>query len=161
MLQKMDDDMIQVPVRYALDVDTWQIMTDSPAVHEKLVVLPDNLKGARWISKTKQMQDFQFTEDMMFQGSFYMMSRKLWDRLGGLQTRGYGEFAQEAVELSLRSWDLGAKVWKNKTTWYAHKHRKFGRHKVVGKTREANRFSFNHWKDTDTLKNYLEYFGAN
>ena len=67
-------------------------------------------------------------ETMLFQGSCYLMSRKHWDWLGGLQEEGYGSFAQEAVEVCLKTWLGGGKVIVNKNTWYAHKHRSFGRH---------------------------------
>ena len=82
---------------------------------------------------------------MIFQGSFYLMSRKHWDFLGGLQVEGYGEFAQEATELALKTWLSGGKVMVNKNTWYAHKHRKFGRVRSPWGTKEGNRYSKDFW----------------
>ena len=84
---------------------------------------------------------------MLFQGSCYVMSCKHWERLGGLNEDGYGPFAQEAVELSLKTWLGGGKVMVNKSTWYAHKHRKFGR--VLSPTsrqvKDGNAYSKDFW----------------
>jgi hypothetical protein len=55
------------------------------------------------------------------------MSRARWNWLGELQEEGYGTFTQEPIELALKTWLGGGKVMVNKKTWYAHKHRKFGR----------------------------------
>ena len=66
-------------------------------------------------------------ETMVMQGSCYLMSRKHWDWLGGLQEFGYGSLMQEAEEVALKTWLGGGKVMVNKLTWYAHKHRKFKR----------------------------------
>ena len=84
---------------------------------------------------------------------FYLLSRKHWDWLGGLQEEGYGPFAQEAIEIGLKTWLGGkGKVMVNKNTWYAHKHRLFKRFVSPYGVLEGNKYSKdfwmnNRWKD--------------
>ena len=50
------------------------------------------------------------------------MQTKHFDRLGGLNSHGYGTFAEEPQELGLKT-QLGpwqGKIMRNKKTWYAH-----------------------------------------
>src|SRR3989338_2631594 len=57
------------------------------------------------------------------------------------------KLSQEAIEIALKTWLGGGKVMVNKKTWYAHKHRKFGRISPV-KNYEidaGNRYSQDYW----------------
>ena len=70
-----------------------------------------------------ERQKGDIVEDMGFQGSCWFMHRKHFtDRLGPMDSYGYGTFGEEAVELGLKTqlgpWE-GA-VMRNKKTWYAH-----------------------------------------
>lgn len=160
LLKDIKKDQIVVPIRYELDVDKWKVMLDNPIVCERLAVTKDKIGGVRWVSRTRETQDQMIVEDMVFQGSFYMMSRRHWENIDGLQTEGYGEFAQEAIELALKTWEVGGRVIKNKNTWYAHKHRKFGRTYAPPGTRDGVAYSLNKWRNSDTLNSYLEYFNV-
>lgn len=129
LLSNIKDNWVVIPRRYKLDVKNWVICEDDkePIDCDKLVVGPDKIGGMDWKSRTKERKDVLLDETMVFQGSCWIMSRKHWDFMGGLQETGYGTFAQEAIEIALKTWLGGGQVMVNKTTWYAHKHRKFGR----------------------------------
>jgi len=121
-------------------------MEDKPVDYERLVVdNPHKIGGATWRSRSKERKAYSLDETMVFQGSCYVMSRKHWDWLGGLQTEGYGEFAQEAVEIALKTWLGGNKVMVNKDVWYAHKHRKFGRALAPSGVKAGNAYSRDFW----------------
>lgn len=126
LLADIKDNWVVVPRRYNLDVERWEIMGE-PIDYERLAIRPEKIGGVRWPGRTKRNKNILIDETMVFQGSCYFMSKKHWDWLGGLQEEGYGPFANEAVEIALKTWLGGGKVVINKKTWYAHKHRKFGR----------------------------------
>ena len=146
LLSKIEDNWIVVPRRYNLDVKKWAIFDEPPVDYDRLVIdKPEKIGGVRWRQRAKERKNVLIDETMIFQGSFYLMSRKHWDRLSGLQTEGYGEFTQEAVELALKTWLGGGKVMVNKTTWYAHKHRKFKRVISPYGVNEGNKYSQDYW----------------
>jgi hypothetical protein len=84
---------------------------------------------------------------MVIQGSFYLLHKDHWQRIGPLDEYNYGPFTQEGVEIALKTWLGGGKVMVNKQAWYAHKHRSFGR--VVSPrgedVRRGNAFSRDYW----------------
>ena len=128
LLTGMQDNWVVIPRRYKLDTDKWEIMDEPPIDYEKLFIdRPDKIGGVYWTGRRIQRADVMIDETMAFQGSCWLMSRKHWDWLGGLQEEGYGTFTQEPIEIALKTWLGGGQVMVNKLTWYAHKHRKFGR----------------------------------
>lgn len=146
LLSKIKDNWIVVPRRYNLDVEKWVIFDEPPVDYDRLVIDKlEKIGGVRWRQQAKERKNLLIDETMVFQGSCYLMSRKHWDWLGGLRTEGYGEFAQEAVELALKTWLGGGKVMVNKTTWYAHKHRKFKRIVNPYGINEGNKYSQDYW----------------
>jgi glycosyltransferase involved in cell wall biosynthesis len=148
LLSNIEDNWVVIPRRYFLDTEKWELMDDKPVDYDKLTVFPDKLSGVRWPSRTRQRANKMLDETMVFQGSCWIMSRKHWDWLGGLSEVGYGTFAQEPIEIALKTWLGGGKVMVNKHTWYAHKHRKFGRTVPPCSSREireANIYSRDFW----------------
>lgn len=128
VLSEINDNWVVVPRRYALNPETWELTDDPPVDYERLVInQPDKIGGTKWRSRTRERKNVLLDENMVFQGSCWFMSRKHWDLLEGLQTEGYGTFTQEPIEIALKTWLGGGRVMVNKKTWYAHKHRKFGR----------------------------------
>jgi len=128
LLSSIEDNWIVTPRRYKLDTDQWVLYDEPPIDYEKLIInRPDRICGVPWNSRALERKEILLDETMVFQGSCYVLSRKHWDRLGGLSEEGYGTFTQEPVEICLKTWLGGGKVMINKTTWYAHKHRNFGR----------------------------------
>jgi len=144
----IEDNWVVVPRRYTLNPDTWELTDDPPVDYERLVInQPDKIGGTKWRSRARERGKILIDENMVFQGSCWFMSRKHWDWLGGLQTEGYGTFTQEPIEIALKTWLGGGRVMTNKKTWYAHKHRKFGR--TVGQSgteiKNGNLYSKDFW----------------
>ncbi|OGH16338.1 MAG: hypothetical protein A3C30_03095 [Candidatus Levybacteria bacterium RIFCSPHIGHO2_02_FULL_40_18] len=141
-----DDHWVMIPRRYKLDVEKWEVINEPPIDYEKLVVRPEKISGVYWSGRREQRKNIMLDETMVFQGSFYLMSRKHWDWLGGLQEEGYGPFAQEAIEIALKTWLGGkGKVITNKNTWYAHRHRDFRRAAKPWGISEGNAYSKDFW----------------
>lgn len=151
LMEHIEDDWIVTPVRYRLDVDKWEICADEPTpiIYERLEInQPDKIGGVEWRSRKRGREDVKIDENMLFQGSCWLMSRKHFDWLGGEQEEGYGTFTQEPVELALKTWLGGGKVMINKNTWYAHKHRKHGRtYSALGnnEVKDGNAYSRDFW----------------
>ncbi len=155
LLEHIEDNWIVIPRRYKLDVEKWEIMDEPPIDYDRLLIdRPDKLTGVYWTKSRLARTDVAIDETMVFQGSCYCMSRTHWDWLGGLHEEGYGPFAQEAIELALKTWLGGGKVMVNKNTWYAHKHRKFGR--VVSprssEVNAGNKYSQDFWLNNRKIK---------
>lgn len=150
LLSSIENNWVVIPRRYKLDTDKWVICEDDrePIDYERLVITePDRICGQQWFSRAKERKNVLIDENMVFQGSCWVMSRKHWDFLGGLQEEGYGTFTQEPIEIALKTWLGGGKVMTNKNTWYAHQHRKFGRTHVMSSTevRAGNSYSRDFW----------------
>lgn len=150
-LLPIEDNWVVTPVRYRLDVDNWEICKDepNPIVYERIDIgNPDKISGVEWRSRKRDRENILVDENMIFQGSCWMMSRKHWDWLGGLHEEGYGTFANEPIEIALKTWLGGGKVMVNKNTWYAHKHRKYGRTYSAFRNNEiqnGNKYSRDFW----------------
>lgn len=159
LLDVIEDNWIIIPKRYNLDVEKWKTI-GNPIEYERIAVIPEKMGGVRWPQRSESRNKYRIDETMVFQGSFYCMSRNHWNNLGGLQVEGYGEFAQEALELSLNTWKMGGRVMVHKDTWYAHKHRKFGRvAKVPSQSiKDGNQYALDTWLDSDTFKKLNERF---
>ncbi len=148
LLSQIEDDWIVTPRRFKLDTDKWQLIDEPPIDYERLITdRPDKIGGVHWSKRAEERKNILIDETMVFQGSCWVMSRKHWDWLGGLHEEGYGTFAQEALEVCLKTWLGGGKVMVNKNTWYAHKHRKFGRtYRTNSPEIEAgNKYSMDFW----------------
>lgn len=168
LLATIEDNWVVVPRRYKLDTEKWEVMDEPPIDYERLVTdRPDKIGGVHWSRRVIERKDKLIDETMVFQGSCYVMSRKHWNFLGGLQQQGYGSFAQEAIEISLKTWLSGGRVMVNKNTWYAHKHRKFGRpYRTNSPEIEAgNKYAMDFWlnnrweKRTHDLEWLMKRFG--
>ncbi len=170
ILSDIEDNWVVVPRRYKLDTNKWIICEDDtePIDYEKLITNdPERIYGQQWPSRAKKNKDILVDENMIFQGSCWIMSRKHWDWLGGLSEVGYGTFIQEPTEIALKTWLGGGKVMVNKKTWYAHQHRRFGRtHQVASaEVKVGNDYSRDFWLNdrwTNRIHDfswYLERFG--
>lgn len=148
-LLPIEDNWVVSPVRYKLDVETWEVLPEPPIVYERIVIdRPDKIGGVEWRSRKRGRENILVDENMVFQGSCWVMSRTHWNRLGGLSEVGYGTFTQEPLEIALKTWLGGGKVMVNKNTWYAHKHRKFGRtYSALGndEVKNGNAYSRDYW----------------
>lgn len=149
LLSDIEDNWVVIPRRYKLDTNKWVICEDDskPIDYEKLIVDPNRIYGQQWPSRAEKRKDVLIDDNMLFQGSCWVMSRKHFDWLGGLQEEGYGTFVLEPLEIALKTWLGGGRVVVNKKTWYAHQHRKFGRtHQVPDKDFLAsNAYALDFW----------------
>jgi len=121
LVSRCEDNWVVVAGRYTLDLDT---MTPKPRrvdyhylscpwTHPKSFMM----QSCPWISRTESKSDIEMDDLMCFQGSMWMMSRKHWDWLGGLETDlTYAEHH----EISMKTWLGGGRVVINKEAWYAH-----------------------------------------
>jgi glycosyltransferase involved in cell wall biosynthesis len=130
LIADAEDDMVVVPRRYRLDPEKWEIIEDGrPPIDYMFIDYPyykpfdatQGLHGAEW--KQPEREDILIDDLMTFQGSAYFMSKKHWERLGGMSTALYGRFTHEAQEISNKTWLGGGRCVVNKKTWYAHLHK--------------------------------------
>jgi len=150
MLENYQPNTIMTALRHALDPDKWEVMPGDPIGYEKLVIHEGvKFAGVRWRNRDIARKDVLVDETMMMQGSFWMMSREWWDKIGGLSASEYGPFGQEMIELGFKTWSNGGKLMLNKKTWYAHKHRTFGRTWGFGpkKAEPGRKYALSKWQE--------------
>lgn len=134
-----EDNWIVIPRRFRLDAENWTLGdTHKLPIDYEFLNWPHwnkeevGLHGNVWNQRTQERMDkpeYMIDDNMSFQGSFWFMTKKHWNWLGGMSEVGYETFVQEAQELGLKTWLGGGRVVTNKHTWYAHLHkgRKYGR----------------------------------
>lgn len=150
LLASAQKDWVVVPRRYQLDPVRWCIYDGdtTPIDYERLDIShPEKIGGVTWRSRRNERAEINLDETMVIQGSFYLMHRDHWSRIGPLDEANYGPFTQEGIEIALKTWLGCGKVMVNKQAWYAHKHRRFGR--VVAPraedVRRGNAYSQDFW----------------
>src|SRR3990167_2890735 len=135
--------------RYFLDSIKWEIM-DIPYVDNEKLIIQNNKKfsGIKWPERDKVNKDKMIDETMAMQGSMWVMNRKWWDIIGELQTKGYGSLYQDSHEMVFKTWKAGGKLMVNKNTWFAHRHRSFGRtHQHKQSDIDGWTYALNLWRD--------------
>lgn len=126
----LQDLQIVIPRRKRLDADNWMIQdVGKPDIDlhylSSPLTNPDgfSMHGAIWPQQDRQRLGILIDETPSFQGSFWMMHRNHWGRLGGMSEVGYGGFTQEPQEIGMKTWLGGGDIVVNKKTWYAHLHK--------------------------------------
>jgi glycosyltransferase involved in cell wall biosynthesis len=136
LLRDIEDNWIVIPRRDRLDAENWcRQDVGKPPIDLHYLSCPltnldgFSMHGAIWKERDRQRLDVPIDETPSFQGSFWMMSRRHWDWLGGMSEEGYGGFTQEPQEIGLKTWLGGGQVMVNKNTTYLHLHkgRTYGR----------------------------------
>jgi glycosyltransferase involved in cell wall biosynthesis len=131
LTKRFKDNWIVYPKRYYLDVEKWEIMRDiEPNLYNKLIIdrTHNKFAGLNWKSREKGREHKEIDESMAMQGSCWIMKRNWWDKvIGDLQSEGWGTHYSDSHEMVFKTWKAGGKLMVNKTTWHAHKHRKFSR----------------------------------
>lgn len=131
------EDTVVIPRRWRLDADEWKLTTDlgdhRGPVDYMYIAYPYErpfdktcgLHGAEWRQQQLDKQDILIDDTPSMQGSCYFTTRKYWDKIlpKGLKPTNYGQFTQEAQEITLTAWLSGGRVIVNKKTWYAHMHK--------------------------------------
>jgi glycosyltransferase involved in cell wall biosynthesis len=150
LLEKIEDNWVVVPRRYYLDTEKWEVMNVRPVDYQKFIYhQPTNrITAQEWINREKERENILIDENIIFQGSCWLMSRKHWDNvIKRLEDENYGPIAHESVEIAMKTFTSGGKVMVNKKTWYAHQHRKFGSSSGLESRRKGYDYTFEHWKD--------------
>lgn len=176
-----DDDWLAVPRRYALNGNEWKL--GYGPMDYLYLTYPYNMDdqfgfgfhGKKWRGEhgfTGGYYDMEkirkkiLIDDMLtFQGSCWFMPRKLFFKIGMMQTEGYIDH-QEAQELGFKVWLSGGRCVVNKKTWYAHLHKgnQYGRgyhllkHKMIkSQVYSADLWLNNKWsQQTTSLKSLIE-----
>ena len=157
-----EDNWLVIPRRYRLDADNWKIIEDGrpPIDYMYLENRDGYLHGEIWKERTEERKDILIDDLMTFQGSCWFLKKKFWETIGPMDDANYGPFANEAQELSLKTWLTGGRVVVNKKTWYAHWHRD---RRGYGFTNEQQRkfnedvakgraYCYNYWINTKDYK---------
>ena len=115
--------------QFYLDVKKWEVMDLPPVDHQKLVIDGGKkFSGKRWEERDVAMKDSMISETMAMQGSMWIMPKKWWDDvIVELDTEIYGQLIQDSHEMVFKTWKAGGHLMLNKNTWFAHRHRSFGR----------------------------------
>ena len=125
-----------------------------PVDYEKLKIRyidgkPYKFEGQVWHTRTRERKDVMIDETMAMQGSCWVMPKSWWEKIGELETEGYGPMYQDSHEMVFKTWKLGGKLMVNKNTWFAHKHVSFPRtHQYNSKDYEpCLQFTLEKWRD--------------
>ena len=129
----LEDNWVQVPRRYSLDVESWKINESRPFRDYYYLCYPGKGKnrdggmhGVEWWDRQNERSSAEFDVDdtPSMQGSCWFMTKNHFDNfLCGLNEEGYGQFAQESQEIGNKTWLGGGALKVNKKTWYAHLHK--------------------------------------
>ena len=173
LIESHQPEWIQVPRRYALDAEKWAIeeRTDGKyPVCQMFTDFPTKYKphdagthGVPWTSKRDETKDQDLVESPSIQGSCWFMEKEYFKKLNLMDETGYGSFAQEAQEISLKCWLSGGKVMINKKTFYSHLHKgsRYGRmYKMPGGIVEADAWVARHWVNNEepNMKHTFKWF---
>lgn len=168
LIKDHQDNWIQIPRRYKLDEATWTVDRSKFTDYEYWIwpgrYNPIALHGFRWPERAEVRANIMIDDTLTFQGSFWLMTRKHWDRNKFMTDPGYGTLsAQEATYLGNATWLSGGRVVVNKNTWYAHLHKPKGTrgyHMDMAAQRDCYRYSYDHWvnKNKDGFIKLIEHF---
>ncbi len=153
LTERLEDNWIVYPTRYALDTEKWEVMKDiEPNIYNKLIIDESRHKwsGVNWKSREAQRTHKPIDRSMAMQGSCWIMKKSWWDKvIVRLDSDGYGTHYGDSHEMVFKTWQAGGHLMVNKNTWYAHKHRSFSRTHNYGETeaRPGWDYSINLWKD--------------
>lgn len=156
----IEDNWVVIPRRYALNPDEWKIeeRTDNKYPIDYMSLCypqlgkshDDGFHGIEWRQRREERKDLQYDIDNTpsMQGSSWFMTKDYFNKLNLMDATGYGQFSQEAQEITLKTWLSGGSVKVNKKTYYAHLHKgnHYGRfYKMPGGTVEGSNWSSIHW----------------
>ncbi len=162
LIDNHQSNWVQIPRRYALDAENWQIeeRTDNKYPIDYMYIdFPrkgkahdDGMHGVPWRARRETHSHLEIDDTPSMQGSCYFMTRDHFTNfLGGMSEVGYGQFSQEAQEIGFKTWLGGGAVKVNKKTWYAHLYKgtRYGRFYSVPNfnkyTKEASEWSADYW----------------
>lgn len=146
ILESIEDNWIVAPVRYDLNIDTWEVEGE-PRTYEKLIIGKAKGYGRKfaahhWPEREEARADIAVDETMAMQGSCWFMSKKHWDYVIKRLDNAYGPLYQDSTEMIFKTWYDGGKMMVNKNTWYAHRARRFGRTFKYSRAESVKSFNY-------------------
>ncbi len=159
----LENNWVQIPRRYSLDAENWQINTSRPYRDYMYLCFPqkgkdhdDGMHGVEWYERQRERTNSKYDIDdtMSMQGSCWFMTKSHFtNTLHELSETGYGQFAQESQEIGNKTWLGGGALKVNKKTWYAHLHKgkTYGRMYKFDNTQniEGINWSAKHWMNNE------------
>lgn len=154
------DDWVVIPRRKRLDAENWDIQdVHKPDVDYEYLSYPlwkedaePGLHGTIWTQRIRERfgkPEYEIDDNPSFQGSCYFLTRKHWDRIGGMPEEGYYGFQGEPQQIGMKTWLSGGRVVINKLAHVAHLHKgsKYGRMYSVNRDeiKAGNTFSTRFW----------------
>jgi len=160
------DNMIMVPRRYRIDIETWDKTKNDPRIPidyeyfmwQKLIPgFHDGAKklksgrfgGYKWDERTKARWDIPIDDILTFQGSCWIMKKDWFKKCGFMKVDGYTGWGQEAEELSFTTWQNGGRCVVNKNTNYSHLHKGKTHGRMyewnLDQIRDSYNYSFEYW----------------
>lgn len=139
LTSEIEDNWIVIPRRDRLDPEIWGKNPDEkrPPIDYEFLSCPITneqgyqFHGTQWPERARERSgsEYELDDNMSFQGSAWMMSRKQWDRIGGMNEALFGRYAQEPQELGIKTWLMGGRIVTNRRTTYLHlfKGKQYGR----------------------------------
>ena len=173
------DNMIMVPRRYRIDIETWDKTKNDPRIPidyeyfmwQKLIPgFHDGAKklksgrfgGYKWDERTKARWDIPIDDILTFQGSCWIMKKDWFKKCGFMKVDGYTGWGQEAESLSFTTWMTGGRVMVDKNTWYAHLHKGKTHGRMyewnLDQIRQSYDYSFDFWIHNRPLKGRIHNF---
>lgn len=151
LTETFEDNWIVYPKRFYLNTEKWEVMDKEPNVYNKLIIDESRHKfaGVNWKQREEERKNTMIDESFAMQGSCWIMKRSWWNKIGELESEGYGTHYGDSHEMVFKTWELGGKLMVNKNTWYAHKHRDFPRTHNYGSEQAIPgwTYSINLWGD--------------
>jgi glycosyltransferase involved in cell wall biosynthesis len=161
-------DWLVVPRRVSLDPEKWCVAETgrSPVDYEYISYpykdfvagtrMPSVRVGNVWNDRARERLHISIDDDMSFQGSCWFMHRDYFrEKIGPLQSEGWGTFVLEPEELGNKVWLSGGRVIINKKTQYAHWHKgKNGRGYFIDRRGllHGREFNIDYWMNNRWLK---------
>jgi len=147
-----DDNWVSTLNQCSLDGDTWarkENQIDYWYLSAPEGILEngrhEGLHAIRWWGRSDEKKDVIIDDQMSFQGSCWFTTKKHFHNMELMDTNGFGDFANEACEIGMKTWMSGGRVVINKKTWYAHlsKGKKYGRGYFLSKQAVIDSSKFN------------------
>ena len=119
------DNWIQVPRRYALEPEKWEIQKRNDDKYPiDYMYLDSELHGREWREKNQITDTLPKIDELMSsQGSCWFMKKSYYKQLRLLDEEKYGIFWNEFQEIGLKCWTYNGKVMINKKVHIAHWHK--------------------------------------
>ena len=148
-----EENMVMVPRRYKMNPEKWdreEWEGRPPIDYEYFMwqfLKKNRLAGYRNDERSEERKDIMIDDIYTAQGSFFIMTRKWFDKMRFMKIDGYTGWGQEGEEICLTTLLNGGRAVVNKNTWYAHLHKGQMHGRMYRRTnvQASYDYSFNYW----------------